>query len=92
MGRTHQNQIALRTANMVAWSMRELPESERELIRAALTRVSHLRERKARACRACGRVVPDTLPHFRYCSVTCRSRAYRERQRAHKAARDKGVG
>ena len=71
--------------------MENLPANDRELIREALRRVSHMRERKARVCEVCGRETPDRLPHARYCSGACRAAAFRRRQRE-KAARDNGGG
>src|SRR4051794_29670980 len=62
-----------------------LPEEWRRFYREC----AELRQRADRPCAVCGEIMPAALLERRYCSVSCRERARRQRQGPEIAARQR---
>src|SRR3954452_23550537 len=62
-----------------------LPEEWRRFYREC----AELRQRVDRPCAVCGEIMPAALLERRYCSVSCRERARRQRQGQEIAARQR---
>ena len=60
--------------------------SEAELIRRAMTVLSHRRRRVDRQCLVCQAPIPAVTPRRLYCTNRCAQRASRERRRAQQRA------
>ena len=58
---------------------------ERAIISEAMRRFAGMRRRGEQVCQVCGRAIPDVTLRRAYCGPTCRTHAYRQRQRAQRA-------